>query len=104
MGKVFFCAILMAGFAACFSNGASAQTPDDAAAGRQIAERFCARCHAIGLEGKSPHESAPPFRQIAAKGNVESLEEALAEGIVVGHPDMPQFQLRPQTSARWWPI
>jgi mono/diheme cytochrome c family protein len=72
-----------------------AQMSDEAKAGREIAERFCARCHAIGAEGKSPHESAPPFRQIVAKGNVESLEEALGEGIVVGHPDMPQFQFSP---------
>lgn len=93
----FSCVIMMAGIAASSSNGALAQTPDDAVRGRDIAERFCARCHAIGPEGESPHASAPPFRQIAAKGNVESLEEALAEGIVVGHPDMPQFQLRPET-------
>jgi mono/diheme cytochrome c family protein len=26
---------------------------------------------------------------------VESLQEALAEGIVTGHPSMPQFQLDP---------
>ncbi|HZV21016.1 MAG TPA: cytochrome c [Hyphomicrobiales bacterium] len=63
-----------------------------AEAGRRIAEKFCARCHAIGPTGESTHRDAPPFRDIAAKGNVENLEEALAEGIVVGHPDMPQFQ------------
>jgi hypothetical protein len=26
---------------------------------------------------------------------VETLEEALAEGIVTGHPSMPQFQFEP---------
>jgi mono/diheme cytochrome c family protein len=73
---------------------AAGQTPlsDDAKAGREIAERICSRCHAIGPDGASPHKDAPPFRFIAAKGNVQNLEEALAEGIVVGHPDMPQFQ------------
>jgi mono/diheme cytochrome c family protein len=65
-------------------------------AGHEIAERFCARCHAIGPEGSSPHKSAPPFRAIVAKGNVQNLEEALGEGIIVGHPDMPQFQFKPQ--------
>ena len=73
-----------------------AQTRADIAAGRQIAERICARCHAIGLHGQSAHPDAPPFRQIAAKGNVENLEEALGEGIVVGHPDMPQFKFKPE--------
>jgi cytochrome c len=63
-------------------------------AGRQIAVKFCARCHAIGPTGESTHKDAPPFRLIAAKGNVENLEEALGEGIIVGHPDMPQFQFK----------
>ena len=79
----------------CFSGAAWAQMSEQAQAGREIAEHFCARCHAIGAEGASPHESAPPFRWIVAKGNVQSLEEALGEGIVVGHPDMPQFQFSP---------
>ena len=43
--------------------------------------------------------SAPPFRDIAAKGNVENLEEALGEGIVVGHPDMPQFKFKAENVA-----
>ena len=69
---------------------------EQAEAGHEIAVRFCARCHAIGREGDGPHQSAPPFHLIVAKGNVESLEEAFGEGIVVGHPDMPQFQFSPQ--------
>jgi mono/diheme cytochrome c family protein len=73
-----------------------AQLPEDAKAGREIAERICSRCHAIGPEAESPHKDAPPFRQIVAKGNVQNLEEALGEGIVVGHPDMPQFQFSPR--------
>ena len=80
----------------CFSNASFADMSEQAQAGRGIAERFCSRCHAIGPEGASPHQDAPPFAQIVAKGNVENLEEALGEGIVVGHPDMPQFQFSPQ--------
>lgn len=89
------CAII-AGALVCFSSAGWAQMSEKAKAGREIAERFCARCHAIEPEGKSPHESAPPFRLIVAKGHLENLEEALGEGIVVGHPDMPQFQFSPQ--------
>ncbi len=73
-----------------------AQTPAAIEAGHEIAIKFCSRCHAIGLEGASPHQSAPPFRDIVARGHVENLEEALGEGIVVGHPDMPQFQFSPR--------
>jgi len=36
---------------------------------------------------------------IAAKGNVDDLQEALAEGITVGHPDMPEFELLPEQVA-----
>ncbi len=82
---------------AFFSGAASAQMSEQAKAGQEIAERFCSRCHAIGPEGRSPHQSAPPFRWIVARGNVENLEEALGEGIVVGHPDMPQFQFDPRS-------
>ena len=69
----------------------------DAAAeqGRALAEKKCARCHAIGRTGDSAHEDAPPFRTIGGKYPVENLEEAFAEGIVVGHHDMPQFELAP---------
>ncbi len=91
-------AILCIGLAgACWLPGtALAQTSETIRAGYEIAQKFCARCHAIGLHGTSPHPSAPPFRDIAAKGNVQNLEEALGEGIVVGHPDMPQFQFKPR--------
>lgn len=75
---------------------ASAQ---DIESGREIAQRNCARCHAIAEKGDSPFHEAPPFRDIAAKGNVDQLEEALAEGIVVGHQAMPEFQLQPQQIA-----
>ena len=61
--------------------------------GRALAEKECARCHAIGKTGDSTHKDAPPFRTIGEKYPVENLEEAFAEGIVVGHPDMPQFEL-----------
>jgi mono/diheme cytochrome c family protein len=78
--------------------GAASQAgAQDLAAGRKLAEENCARCHAIGLEPQqSTHPDAPPFRVIAGKGDVDNLQEALAEGIMVGHADMPEFQLEPQ--------
>jgi cytochrome c len=63
--------------------------------GRRLAETYCARCHAIGGDGTSALREAPPFRTIAAKGNVDALQEAFAEGIVVGHEAMPEFELEP---------
>jgi mono/diheme cytochrome c family protein len=83
-------------FSLCWAGASQAQTRSDIAAGRQIAEKICGGCHAVGPQGQSPHKDAPPFREIAARGNVENLEEALGEGIVVGHPDMPQFKFKAQ--------
>jgi mono/diheme cytochrome c family protein len=53
----------------------------------------CARCHAVGLVGASPLTEAPPFRDLHKRYPVEELSEALGEGIVTGHPSMPEFQL-----------
>ena len=63
--------------------------PAEIAAGRAIAERDCATCHAVGREGQSPFEGAPRWRDLHARFDVESLAESLAEGIVVGHEVMP---------------
>jgi len=59
--------------------------------GREIVVANCAGCHAIGATGDSPLAMAPPFRIIHQRYPVESLAEALAEGIVTGHAEMPQF-------------
>jgi mono/diheme cytochrome c family protein len=61
--------------------------------GRRFAEANCSHCHAIGRFGDSPLPLAPPFRTLHEKYPVEYLEEAFAEGIVTGHPSMPQFEL-----------
>lgn len=63
--------------------------------GRAALESRCARCHAIGVDDKSPHAQAPPFREIVHRYPPENLAESLAEGIVSGHPDMPQFVMDP---------
>jgi mono/diheme cytochrome c family protein len=65
------------------------------ARGHALVTANCARCHAIGLDDKSPHEKAPPFREVVERYPSEHLAEALAEGIVSGHPDMPVFVFKP---------
>ena len=64
-------------------------------AGHQLAEKLCSRCHAIGKTGDSPFKPAPPFRTLSSKYHLEDLEEALAEGITVGHEEMPEFTFSP---------
>jgi len=65
----------------------------EAQRGFTFAQTNCSICHAIGPAGDSPLPLAPPFRTLHEKYPVENLEEALAEGIVTGHPNMPQFEL-----------
>ena len=66
------------------------------ARGEAIAHKHCARCHAIGETDASPMGLAPPFRDLHKRYPLETLEEALAEGIVVGHPAMPRFTFEPR--------
>lgn len=62
--------------------------------GERLVAVRCGGCHAIGPADASPHDGAPPLREIADRYPVESLEEALAEGIMVGHDAvMPTFEL-----------
>ena len=91
LAKVFIAVILHVGLLAMPATAAD-QTW---ARGRAIAETKCARCHAIGAKGESPMAPAPPFRTLPERYPVEHLAEALAEGIVVGHPAMPEFAFAP---------
>jgi mono/diheme cytochrome c family protein len=59
--------------------------------GEQLLRENCGRCHAVGRTGESPHKLAPAFRNLGQRYRIESLEEALGEGIMSGHPDMPEF-------------
>jgi cytochrome c len=68
---------------------------DPATRGKTILAANCARCHAIERSGKSPHHEALPFREVVLRYPPEQLAEALAEGIVSGHPDMPEFTFEP---------
>jgi cytochrome c len=59
--------------------------------GEELLTKNCSRCHAVGRTGASPHAEAPPFRTLSQKYPIAGLAEALAEGLFVGHPDMPEF-------------
>ena len=63
--------------------------------GRTILLTNCARCHAIDKVSASPLKIAPPFRTLHLRYPVEDLEEPLAEGIITGHPTMPEFSFDP---------
>jgi|APThiThiocy_cv2_1041547.scaffolds.fasta_scaffold00069_12 mono/diheme cytochrome c family protein len=63
--------------------------------GEALVKANCARCHAVGRSDESHHPDAPPFRTLSRRYPLQDLEEALAEGISTGHPDMPEFIAEP---------
>jgi mono/diheme cytochrome c family protein len=89
-------AVLFTGQLTAASSAASHVDVDDLKAvlrGQELAQTRCSQCHEVGQEGKSTHPEAVPFRYISRLYPVENLAEAFAEGIYVGHPDMPTFEL-----------
>lgn len=66
------------------------------AEGERLLADNCGRCHAIGKEDDSPLPIAPPFRRVLKIYDASALEEALAEGLITGHPDMPEFVFPPE--------
>ena len=63
--------------------------------GKTYALNNCAKCHSVDKVTSSPLKIAPPFRTLHNRYPIETLSEALAEGISTGHPTMPAFQLDP---------
>lgn len=78
-----------------FVTSADAQMDPRQQRGLTLAKANCASCHSIDKVSASPLKLAPPFRELHNRYPVESLEEALGEGIVTGHQNMPEFRLDP---------
>lgn len=85
----------MLGLAALLAVSAPLAAQPSVEKGGEIAARLCSRCHAVGRKGASPLGIAPRFRDLHKRYPVENLAEALAEGIVTGHPAMPRFVFSP---------
>jgi cytochrome c len=84
--------LLIAAFMALALSTASAQQLTRAERrGEALLITNCAMCHAVGRTGSSPHVVAPPFRVLSKRYPIESLQESLGEGLMSGHPDMPEF-------------
>jgi mono/diheme cytochrome c family protein len=86
--------ILVLAFLILLVGGAQAQSPN-VQRGIQLARLHCVQCHSIDKASPSRLRDAPPFRTLHQRYKVETLAEALAEGIVTGHPSMPEFRLEP---------
>ena len=75
------------------TSGAMAE--DDLERGRAILEENCSRCHALDAADASALAAAPAFRTLGERYPIADLEEALAEGILTGHPAMPELSFEP---------
>jgi len=89
---IFGVAAITLASAAAAQDGAGAAS---IARGRDLIQRNCAMCHAVGATDASPNKAAPPFRDLHLRYPVENLAEALGEGILTGHPQMPEFKFAP---------
>jgi cytochrome c len=89
------CAVALTVGNLIFGTSAYAQMDPQQQRGLTFARTNCARCHSIDKATASPLKAAPPFRELHNRYPVETLEEALGEGIVTGHPNMPEFRLDP---------
>jgi cytochrome c len=65
------------------------------ASGEALVKANCQVCHAVGKRGASPNPKSPPFRTLSRRYPIDTIAEAFAEGVFVGHPEMPEFELEP---------
>ena len=75
-------------------SAASAQGWGDAAAGREIADRWCAACHLVAPDQQQALADVPSFMEIAraADGDI-----AVIRGFLIDpHPPMPDMSLTRQ--------
>ena len=72
---------------------AAAETEMEAA--QRFIHRNCAACHVTTAGEPRKHADAPDFAEIARRYPPSAIAEAFAEGVTVGHEDMPQFELTP---------
>ena len=75
---------------------AGPQDPTPVEQGRELVTLYCADCHAVAATGESPLAIAPRFRDLHLRYDVSFLSEALVEGIVTAHPEMPEFEFDPE--------
>jgi mono/diheme cytochrome c family protein len=85
---------LSAASAAWMLLSAPAFAAGDAAAGKALAERWCASCHLVGPGQASATTEAPPFATIATR-DADAIA-ALAGFLADPHPPMPDLSLTRQ--------
>jgi len=83
---------LIVGAAVLWSGQVIAADRESEFRGRRLAEANCYDCHALALEDESLDPRAPPFRDLALRGDVEALRDDMAGDLFARHPEMPDFE------------
>jgi cytochrome c len=86
-------AMVVGAFALCAGAPALAQQSPAEQRGLTFVRANCAQCHSIDKVSESTLPIAPPFRTLHLKYPIDNLRRPLSEGIIAGHPTMPQFRL-----------
>lgn len=81
--------LLAAATALLAAQAAQAQDNGSLSAGRRLAATHCGHCHAVDRMDQSPDPRAPRFRNFGPDFPFDGLRQALAEHMIVGHPEMP---------------
>ena len=89
MKRMLFTLLILTSSTCC---GMAQETDARSEKGKLLAENLCAGCHAIDKTGNSPHPSAPPFRKLEQRLDLDSFIDRLRENLTSGHPDMPTFR------------
>jgi mono/diheme cytochrome c family protein len=85
--------LALAGLAALSLSGPVRAQEVSLTAGHELAVARCSRCHAVDRTGDSPNRRAPRFRDLGAGFPFGGLRDALMQGMIVGHPEMPIMHL-----------
>jgi len=79
----------------CACGGAASALDLEQQHGKELLDTLCARCHAVGQTGLSPHIDAPAFRNFGdRKLYDEDFSQRLQDGLSTIHPDMPTFRFK----------
>jgi mono/diheme cytochrome c family protein len=90
-----------AALSACSEGTESAPAKPDSSVerGKALVKANCARCHSTEAGVASTHADAPSFATLFTAYPPEYIEEAFAEGVFVGHGEMPKFEFQPDEIA-----
>ncbi|HEV2153910.1 c-type cytochrome [Bradyrhizobium sp.] len=86
------CLLILSTIALWSSTGAHA-LDEEYRHGKELLQKMCARCHAVGRTGASPNRQAPPFRSFSETKLYDSdFLQRLQDGYSSIHPAMPTFR------------